>query len=276
MQNSGKQHSRYVLIALLLTLIISNLAGCATPETQSKPPLPARNSTRFDFFSAQTLVMLFSSSTGEWILTTFEQAKPGDEFTFNNQLYRVFDSAKALVVPKIDTSELIEADLPYDNTSRRPKPGDVVQILDKGMQFMEHAVLSTVPPGATIRFQGKVYSVTKDRSLADTKTIFPATTSKLRRIEITKSAMQHITDRHTVGGTKNAGASIFNAGENIQTLIKNAQLTAPVIEANGYFKRVFDAGRNIGVDGRTGKRTSTYRVITTQSGKLVTVYPVVL
>jgi hypothetical protein len=94
-----------------------------------------------------------------------------------------------------------------------------------------------------------------------------------QHIEITSSALRHIMDRHTVDGTKNAGTSIFNAEVDIRALIKSAETVTPVLETNGRLKRVIDAGRIVGTYPDTGKQTSKYRVITTQSGKLVTAYP---
>ncbi len=219
--------------------------------------------------------MLFIPGVVRWIPATFEQAKPGDEFVCGGQLYRALESNRAQVVSNIGVGRLVEADLPLDNTSRRPVSGDVVQVFDKDTQFAAHAVLETVQLGATIRFQGKVYTVAPDRSLTDTGKVFSAATCTLRRIDITPQGMQHVTERHTVGGNGNAGKSIFSPGENIQTLIRYAQLVSPVLEANGYFKRDFEAGRVVGTIGQGGRRSSVYRVITTQTGKLVTAYPVV-
>lgn len=92
-------------------------------------------------------------------------------------------------------------------------------------------------------------------------------------IEITESALQHVIDRHTVGGSMTAGKSIFSSGENVRDLIKDAELLAPTPQDRGNYQRVVDAGRTIGIDRRTGQPTSTYTVITTESGKLVTAFP---
>jgi hypothetical protein len=67
--------------------------------------------------------------------------------------------------------------------------------------------------------------------------------------------------------------SIFNAGENIQGLIKAAEGTAPVRQATGNFERVVDAGRPIGIDRATGAPTSTYTVITKPNGDLISAFP---
>lgn len=262
---NSKQNKRIELmrlciaVALFITFFSTNSVVWASSEAQVN-------------FAQNTRIMLFSPS--EWVLSTFEQAKPGNEFYFNNQLYRVVDSDKAQFVLKIDASKLFEADRQYDKISRRPVASDLVQALDKDIRFVEHALLGTVQPGSTVRFQGRAHKVKTDRSLTNTGITFSSAISPLQRIEITRSGLQHIMDRHTIGGTMNAGKSIFNTGENIQALIKDAQLAAPVQQAGGNCQRVFDAGRIIGTDRATGKQTSTYRVITTQSGKLVTAYPV--
>lgn len=271
MRESGRQRLHRRIVALLFALIISIPAIWANSETQSN----ALQTDKSVYFAPSIRVMLFSPSAGQWAIATFGQTAPGNEFYFNNQLYRAIGTDKAEVVPNVDAVKLLEADLQYDKTSRRPTSSDVVQVLDKDAKFVAHAVFGLVPPGATVRFQGRAFNVKSDRSLTNTGIVFSSAAGTLRRIEITRSGMQHVTDRHTVGGARNAGASIFNPGENIQVLIKAAQLTIPTVEANGYFKRVCDAGRGIGFDGRKGKQTGTYFVITTQSGQLVTAYPVV-
>jgi len=98
-------------------------------------------------------------------------------------------------------------------------------------------------------------------------------TTTSQQIEISDSAWQHVLDRHTAGGSMTAGKSVFNAGVDIRALIKNAEQVTPVTEPNGRLKRVVDAGRSIGIDRATGRQTSTYTVITTESGDLVTAFP---
>lgn len=272
----NKERIGLVRLCWIVALVVSSFAGCANSQTQSTAPVAvgnAANAAAPVHFAAYTRVLLFLSSTGQWMPATFERALPGNEFFSNNQLYRVVDSDKAQLVANVDAGKLVEADLPYDRTSHRPGASDVVQVLGKDMRFTAHAVLSTVQPGATVRFQGKAYNVRADRTLADTGKVFTAETSALQRIGITASALQHIVDRHTAGGTANTGKSIFNAGQNIGALIKNAELLAPVAQARGNYERVFDAGRIIGTDRATRRSTSTYTVITTQSGKLVTAFP---
>ena len=47
----------------------------------------------------------------------------------------------------------------------------------------------------------------------------------------------------------------------------------PSMQEGGRFERVVDTGYNIGVDYTTGKNTSTFTVITEESGELVTAFP---
>lgn len=92
-------------------------------------------------------------------------------------------------------------------------------------------------------------------------------------IQVSGSSLRHVTDRHTAGGTMTAGKSVFNSGEDVGALIRNAASASPTQEPNGRLCRVVNAGRNIGVDRATGAQTSTYTVITTESGQLVTAFP---
>jgi len=45
------------------------------------------------------------------------------------------------------------------------------------------------------------------------------------------------------------------------------------VQSNTNFKRVFDVGRNIGIDKATGGQTSVMTIITDKVGNLVTSYP---
>jgi RHS repeat-associated protein len=92
-------------------------------------------------------------------------------------------------------------------------------------------------------------------------------------INVTKAGLEHVLERHAAGGAKTLGKSLFNAGEDIQGLIKAAESTAPVKQAGGNLERVVDAGRTIGTDRAVGGSTSTYTVITKPNGNLVTAFP---
>lgn len=93
-------------------------------------------------------------------------------------------------------------------------------------------------------------------------------------INLTQKGMAHILERHTVNNiAKFAGKSKFNAGEDIAGLITRATQQPMVPQANGNFQRIFNAGRNIGVDRATGQATSTMTVITNRDGDLITAFP---
>jgi len=162
-------------------------------------------------------------------------------------------------------------------------------MISRGGEAARRLDLSALKAGETVSVIGKNLGVGKplparlvitktqaamNRSPAKTGQSSQQQRLQSQHIEVTPSAWQHIMDRHTVGGARSAGTSIFNPGEDIRALIKKAELITPVREENGYLKREFDAGHIIGTDPATGKQTSRCRVIATQSGKLVTAYPV--
>lgn len=248
------------LFVLLIAFLISSIAGCADSQTTSNASVEVASHTR---------IVMFTPGVGQWAITTFGKAKPGNEFYFSGQLFRAVGSGKAQVSLLVDSAKLFEADRPSDATSRQPRAGDVVQILGQDTRPVSHALYDSVKPGATIRFQGVAYSVSS-QGLAKN---YSSAASRLQRIEITASAWQHVMDRHTPDGAKNAGTSIFYPQVNIRALIKDSELITPVPESNGYVTREFDAGYTIGYQGN--RQTSTYRVVATQSGKLVTAYPIV-
>jgi hypothetical protein len=261
------------VILLSLLLLAGSPALWAADQSQPQASLFTESAGKTDSFAADAQVMLFSPVAGQWMLAAFEQARPGSEFYSRNQLYRVLDSKSASVVPNINATRLLEADIQLDKASRRPHAGDVVQVLDKDMGFVAHALLEHVRPGAVVRFQGRAYKVKADAGLVNTGVVFSSAAANLQRIEITPSALQHVLDRHTVGGTMTAGKSVFNSGEDIRALIRSAELVDPTPQARGNDQRIVDAGRMIGVDRQTRRQTSTYTVITTSSGKLVTAFP---
>lgn len=164
---------------------------------------------------------------------------------------------------------------------------DVVRVMDKAAEYVAFTVLNTMQPGAAIGFQCVISGLNTNSSTAETatkptepaKTPQPADKHEVKNevrypIEITSSGWEHVMSRHTAGGAQNAGKSIFSQGVDIRALIKDAETVVPVRESNGYYSRERDAGSKVGYDGRSGKPTNVYRVITTQSGQLVTAYPV--
>jgi hypothetical protein len=90
---------------------------------------------------------------------------------------------------------------------------------------------------------------------------------------IPEKGLQHVLERHFVGGVRTAGKSLFGRGEKIEVLVKAASSVQPVAQTGGNFARVVDAGRQIGTDRVTGAATSTYTVITNSAGELVTAFP---
>jgi RHS repeat-associated protein len=92
-------------------------------------------------------------------------------------------------------------------------------------------------------------------------------------INITAKGRAHVVDRHTVGGSQNAGKSHFSPGENIDSLIQQSQAIPAVRQTGGNFERVVDAGRPIGIDRVTGQPTSIYTVITNAQDDLITAFP---
>jgi hypothetical protein len=93
-------------------------------------------------------------------------------------------------------------------------------------------------------------------------------------ITVGSKRLAHIIERHTEGGLKSAGKSIFSAGEDLVGLVTGAEGVQAVKQAVGRnFERVVDAGRAIGVDRATGQSTSIYTVITNIRNELVTMFP---
>lgn len=86
-------------------------------------------------------------------------------------------------------------------------------------------------------------------------------------------ARRHILSEHFPGGKRAAGKSLFNKGEDLDALIALAGTAPARRQRNGRDKRVADAGRAIGADGRTGKAVTTVVVIAEPDGEVVTAYP---
>jgi RHS repeat-associated protein len=92
-------------------------------------------------------------------------------------------------------------------------------------------------------------------------------------INVSEDGLSHVLERHTIGGTRNAGKSIFGATEDIGALIQNGSNIPRVPQAGGNFQRVVDAGRTIGIDVATGQPTSVYTIITSEADELITAFP---
>ena len=277
MKNQNSKQARCIgfvwtaVLAACLMAVCWNFTGTAAPQQSTTAtaigiaPLPQ--------FISSSRVVLYDSDTSEWNLTTFSQAKPANEIYYNGWLYRVINSGKLEFILQTDPGRLFEADRAFDKTSRRPTPNDIVSVRHKDTQFVTHELFSNVQPDTNIRFQGKTFVLKADRKLIDLGIDNSIMIGSLQHIEVTNSSWQHIMARHTVNGSQNAGASVFYPGEDIKALIKLAELITPTQESNGYYSRDCDAGHSIGYDGARYPKTTSFKVIATQSGKLVTAYP---
>ena len=93
-------------------------------------------------------------------------------------------------------------------------------------------------------------------------------------INVTEDGLEHVLERHTLNGAKNAGKSVFNGSKGeVKALIQRASSVKGTPQASGNLERVVDAGRTIGTDRATNAPTSVYTVITKPSGDLVTAFP---
>jgi hypothetical protein len=94
------------------------------------------------------------------------------------------------------------------------------------------------------------------------------------RIKVSRERLEHVRDRHTSGGSQShKNKSIFNDGEDLVRLIRDAEKTQRTPQENGNFRREVNAGRPIGIDRATGQPTSIYTVITNAADELVTMFP---
>lgn len=92
-------------------------------------------------------------------------------------------------------------------------------------------------------------------------------------LRLSPRAEKHVREGHFMGGRNTRGKSLFAADADLAELLKLAAKSKPRRERNGRLKRVTDAGRVIGTDGRTGKPEKTFVVISESDGAVVTMYP---
>lgn len=95
-------------------------------------------------------------------------------------------------------------------------------------------------------------------------------------ILIFPAALRHIAQRHMSGGPLTEARSVFSPNISMRTIIdmvRAAESSPPVQQANSNLARIVDAGQIVGIDRLTGQPTSVYTVITTSSGRLVTMFP---
>lgn len=93
------------------------------------------------------------------------------------------------------------------------------------------------------------------------------------KLRVGPRARRHILSEHFPGGGRTAGKSLFYKDEDLDKLVALAESAPPRRERNGRDKRVADAGRAIGSDGRTGRPVHTVVVIAEPDGEVVTAYP---
>jgi hypothetical protein len=83
----------------------------------------------------------------------------------------------------------------------------------------------------------------------------------------------HVVERHGFGTAAN-NVSIFNEGENIPGLIRSGTQQPMFLQDNtNNFARIFDVGRNIGIERATGGQTTIMTIITNQNNELITSFP---
>jgi RHS repeat-associated protein len=108
---------------------------------------------------------------------------------------------------------------------------------------------------------------------------FPEVKGAKQVINMSVGRLSHVFTNHTVEGLLSAGKdvltankSIFNASEDLPKLIQSGAQQAKILQDNNNFRRVFDVGRNIGVD-QAGKPTSWMTIITNAWDELITSHP---
>lgn len=100
-------------------------------------------------------------------------------------------------------------------------------------------------------------------------------TSSGRPIHTPPEVRQKIQDKHVRGGAKSEGNSVFYKKENLDSLTRRAEKHAVFKQRTeaGNYERIVNAGRPVGIDRSTGKRTSLYTVVTDSNNQLVTMFP---
>ena len=94
-----------------------------------------------------------------------------------------------------------------------------------------------------------------------------------QQVKVTDKGIKHVLERHFAGGARSAGKSLFDASENVNTLVSEGESIQPIQQAGGNFERIVQASREIGIDRTTGLATNVYTIITNAAGDLVTMFP---
>lgn len=84
---------------------------------------------------------------------------------------------------------------------------------------------------------------------------------------------KHVRERHFPGGSQTRGKSLFFADVDLNALLTLAATAKPRRQGNGRDKRVVDAGKPVGTDGRSRRTLKTYVVISEPDGLVITMYP---
>lgn len=93
------------------------------------------------------------------------------------------------------------------------------------------------------------------------------------QLRLSKGTERHIRERHFPGGKQTRGKSVFYEDVDLAALLAAAASAPPRRQANGRDKRVVNAGKPIGTDGRTRRPVKTYIVISEPDGLVITAYP---
>lgn len=96
---------------------------------------------------------------------------------------------------------------------------------------------------------------------------------KKRFLRLAPNTERHIRERHCPGGRQTRGKSQFLDCTDLGALLLAAEPAKPARQGNGRDKRVVDAGKVIGKDGRSGRPVRTYVVISEPDGLVITAYP---
>ncbi|MDX6770775.1 MAG: hypothetical protein SF051_14665 [Elusimicrobiota bacterium] len=101
----------------------------------------------------------------------------------------------------------------------------------------------------------------------------PALAAGPRPLRLDARGERHVRERHFPGGSQTRGKSLFFAGTDLKALLVLAQKAKPRRQGNGRDKRVVDAGKPVGTDGRSGRPMRTVVVISEEDGLVITMYP---
>lgn len=93
------------------------------------------------------------------------------------------------------------------------------------------------------------------------------------KLRLTPATERHIRERHFPGGRQTRGKSVFLKDVDLKALLAAAEAAPPKRQRNGRDKRVVDAKRVVGADGRTGRPVRRYVVVSEPDGLVITAYP---